>query len=144
MKRTVLIIVSAIVLLGGAAALVLSALGNSVPYKYVNDVMAAPDDWVGKTTKVHGQVEPGSIEETIENQTTKTTFVLHYKGKRITVKHEGSKPDTFRDDAEVVATGKLAKAEAGEDGEYVFHAKELLAKCPSKYEAAGSTLDKRL
>ena len=38
-------------------------------------------------------------------------------------------PDTFKDDAEVVVAGTLS-----EKG--VFEAHEVIAKCPSKYEAA--------
>jgi len=41
----------------------------------------------------------------------------------------GRVPDTFVDGSQVVVSGQM-----GEDG--VFQAKQLLAKCPSKYEAA--------
>jgi cytochrome c-type biogenesis protein CcmE len=39
-------------------------------------------------------------------------------------------PDTFKDEAEVVLHGTLAA-----DG---FHADQVVAKCPSKYQAAGA------
>ena len=38
-------------------------------------------------------------------------------------------PDTFKDDAEVIVAGQVQP-----DGS--FEAQELIAKCPSKYEAA--------
>lgn len=41
----------------------------------------------------------------------------------------GRVPDTFVDGSQVVVSGQM-----GKDG--VFQAKQLLAKCPSKYEAA--------
>ena len=41
-------------------------------------------------------------------------------------------PDLFKDGAEVVVEGILSSA--GPDG--VFHADKVLAKCPSKFEAA--------
>ncbi len=48
---------------------------------------------------------------------------------RITVQYEGVMPDLLRNEAQAIMTGKL-----GEDG--VFHAEELLLKCPTKYEEA--------
>ena len=41
----------------------------------------------------------------------------------------GPKPDLLRDEAQAIMTGKL-----GDDG--VFHADELLLKCPTRYEQA--------
>ncbi len=48
--------------------------------------------------------------------------------KTVTVRYTGIVPDNFKDDAEVIVTGTL-----GSDG--VFTGTEVLAKCPSKYEA---------
>jgi cytochrome c-type biogenesis protein CcmE len=48
---------------------------------------------------------------------------------RIKVVYEGVMPDLLRNEAQAIMTGKL-----GEDG--VFHAEELLLKCPTKYEDA--------
>ena len=50
-------------------------------------------------------------------------------GATLPVDYHGIIPDTFVDDADVVVEGSLAD---GGD----FHATTLLAKCPSKYEAA--------
>ena len=141
MSRNAKIAISAGVVAAGVAVIVYSALGNSLPYKYVDGVMGDPDRWESKAIQLHGNVESGSIEEKIEDQTTKTTFVLYYKDKRIKVTHQGGKPDTFRDEAQVVATGRLRK---DPNGEPFFEAKELLAKCPSKYESAGGTLQNQL
>ena len=46
--------------------------------------------------------------------------------------YAATKPDTFRDKAEVVADGKLVM----EGGKPVLYATTLMAKCPSKYEGA--------
>ena len=48
---------------------------------------------------------------------------------RIKVSYEGVMPDLLRNEAQAIMTGKL-----GDDG--VFHAEELLLKCPTKYEEA--------
>ncbi|MBI2333331.1 MAG: cytochrome c maturation protein CcmE [Chloroflexi bacterium] len=47
----------------------------------------------------------------------------------IKVVYEGVMPDLLRNEAQAIMTGRL-----GEDG--VFHAEELLLKCPTKYEEA--------
>jgi len=48
---------------------------------------------------------------------------------RMKVVYVGPKPDLLRDEAQAIMTGKL-----GDNG--VFHADELLLKCPTKYEEA--------
>lgn len=48
---------------------------------------------------------------------------------RLSVVYQGVKPDLLRNEAQAIMTGKV-----GEDG--VFHADELLLKCPTKYEDA--------
>jgi cytochrome c-type biogenesis protein CcmE len=49
--------------------------------------------------------------------------------QHMTVQYIGVKPDLLRNEAQAIVTGRL-----GEDG--VFHADELLLKCPTKYEEA--------
>jgi cytochrome c-type biogenesis protein CcmE len=109
--------------------LVYSSMADAEFYKHVDEVMKEPDAWVDKSFKMHGHVEPGSIKEEIVGQVTKRQFVLEFEGQRIAVRHEGPKPDTFKDLAEVVATGRLTR----EPGGLVFVANDLSAKCPSKY-----------
>jgi cytochrome c-type biogenesis protein CcmE len=48
---------------------------------------------------------------------------------RLEIVYNGPKPDLLRDEAQAIMTGHIA-----EDG--VFHADELLLKCPTKYEEA--------
>jgi cytochrome c-type biogenesis protein CcmE len=128
------ILVSVAIAFGVLGFFVYSSLGQAQHYKMVDDLMKAPDQWVGKEMKVHGWVEPGSIKEWISDQKMVRTFTLEKGGKRIQVSHEGPKPDTFRDLSEVVATGVVQK----KDGVLVVEASELSAKCPSKYEGAQS------
>ena len=49
--------------------------------------------------------------------------------RRLSVIYNGPKPDLMRDEAQAIITGHL-----GTDG--VFHADELLLKCPTKYQEA--------
>lgn len=147
MNRSTLgkIVLTACVAVGGIA-FVLRSSASAERYFHVEELMAKElPEWTGKELKVHGIVEAGSIVERIANQETQRTFVLQSKGKKIRVFSSGPKPDTFKDESEVVATGHLvpaaemkATAEAlkvaiESDMEYVVRASELMAKCPSKY-----------
>ncbi len=55
--------------------------------------------------------------------------VLDTSRPRMQVVYVGPKPDLLRDEAQAIMTGQL-----GSDG--VFHASELLLKCPTKYQDA--------
>ena len=55
--------------------------------------------------------------------------VIDPNRSRLQVVYSGVKPDLLRNEAQAIMTGRL-----GEDG--VFHAEELLLKCPTKYEEA--------
>jgi cytochrome c-type biogenesis protein CcmE len=73
---------------------------------------------------------PGDLDE-IE-QAGGLAEVLHQAvsnpdAQRLKVVYEGPMPDLLRDEAQAIVTGRL-----GEDG--VFHAEELLLKCPTRYE----------
>lgn len=48
---------------------------------------------------------------------------------RLTVVYVGPRPDLLKNEAQAIMTGKM-----GSDG--LFHASELLLKCPTKYEEA--------
>jgi len=48
---------------------------------------------------------------------------------RLTIVYNGPKPDLLRDEAQAIVTGHL-------DENGIFHADELLLKCPTKYQEA--------
>lgn len=87
-------------------------------------------DLVGHNIRVRGTVEPGSViarPGSIENQ-----FRISESGVSVTILFNRGLPDTFQEDSEIVAQGSFD--EAG-----VFHASEVLVKCPSRYEGAPPT-----
>ena len=55
--------------------------------------------------------------------------VMDPSRSRMKIKYVGPLPDLLRHEAQAIVTGQL-----GEDG--IFHADELLLKCPTKYEEA--------
>jgi len=80
-----------------------------------------------KRLRVAGNVQPGSIKRT----GTHVEFVLVEQDQLLHVDYTGTEapPDTFKDDSQALADGSF-----GRDG--VFHAKQLQAKCASKYAPA--------
>ena len=150
MNRSTLgkIVLTAVVAVGGIA-FVWKSSASAERYFKVDKLMAEKlPDLTGKEIKVHGTVEAGTIVEKIANQETQRTFVLQNNGSKIRVFSAGPKPDTFKDQSEVVATGHLVPAAdlrplaqklgvaIESDMPYVVQASELMAKCPSKYDGA--------
>ena len=142
------IVLSAGVAVGGTAFFVKTTLGSK-DYMMVDELMATDVAALdGHELKVHGWVLAGSIKEAVVNQQTIRTFLLQKAGKKIRVFSRGPKPDTFKDQSEVVATGRIVAATTVKDVAtelkvnleadlaYVVEATELQAKCPSKYDGA--------
>ncbi|NWG28027.1 MAG: cytochrome c maturation protein CcmE [Ignavibacteriaceae bacterium] len=79
-----------------------------------------------KTVKATGSwVKEKSYQ--IDNQTKTFSFYMaDDNGKQMKVIYEGAIPNNFESATSVVVTGKY------QDG--YFHAKDILTKCPSKYE----------
>lgn len=84
----------------------------------------------GDNFRINGKVQPGSIERLAGG--ARVRFVMTEGGAQLPVDFEGIIPDTFVDDADVVVHGQL-------EADGTFRADELLAKCPSKYEAAAES-----
>ena len=82
------------------------------------------DGAYSKRLRVAGNVQPGSIHRA----GTHVQFVLVEEDQNVAVDYTGveAPPDTFKDDSQALADGSF-----GRDG--VFHAKQLQAKCASKY-----------
>jgi cytochrome c-type biogenesis protein CcmE len=118
-SATVLVLATAL------GVLLYSSLGESLQqYKYVDEVATAPQQYEGKRMQIHGFVVPHSIGR--KENTPEYRFRVQRNGKVITAYYTGSPVDQFKDEAEVVLTGVL-KGDS-------FHATEMTAKCPSKYE----------
>jgi cytochrome c-type biogenesis protein CcmE len=119
--------ITVLVLAGAFSALLFTTLKENLQYyKYVDEVVSAPHEFQGKNLQVHGYVVPGSIGQKANSLDYR--FRLQHNGKEILAYYRGVVPDTFKDDAEVVLTGRLTP-----DG---FAATDMTAKCPSKYEEA--------
>jgi cytochrome c-type biogenesis protein CcmE len=96
-------------------------------FKHVDEVMASPEAWYGKRVQLHGFVVKDSIFRSREGMDY--TFRVEHNGRVVGATYRGLVPDTFKDESEVVLTGRLT-----EDGFQVNEGNGIMAKCPSKYE----------
>jgi cytochrome c-type biogenesis protein CcmE len=101
--------------------------GSMVYYLTVSEFQAQPEPGRGDF-RVNGKVAQGSIERLPTGMDVRFTMVDDH-GATLPVTYHGIIPDTFVDRAAVVVEGRLQN-----DGTFLAH--QLLAKCPSKYEAA--------
>lgn len=81
----------------------------------------------GESYRVNGKVEEGTIVRLESGLDVR--FQVTDGNASFPVSYHGIVPDTFVDGADVVVEGDM-------DGSGVFIAHTMLAKCPSKYEAA--------
>jgi cytochrome c-type biogenesis protein CcmE len=93
-------------------------------YVTIKELQGMGDGAYSKRLRVAGNVVPGSIKRS----GTRVDFMLKEQDLTLAVSYTGTEapPDTFKDDSQALADGSY-----GRDG--VFHAKQLQAKCASKY-----------
>jgi len=122
-KRFV-IIAAGVAALGLAAFLVLNAFEKNLVFFFTPTQVAANEAPVGRTFRIGGLVEPGSVKRQSDGVTVK--FVVTDTAKNIPVLYRGVLPDLFREGKGVVTQGRI-----GNDG--VFVASEVLAKHDENY-----------
>ena len=111
-----------VVALGVAAALVLKAFEQNLVFFFTPSQVAANEAPQGKTFRIGGMVEKGSVRR----DGVEVRFVVTDTARAIPVVYRGALPDLFREGKGVVAQGQL-----GADG--VFRAREVLAKHDENY-----------
>jgi cytochrome c-type biogenesis protein CcmE len=122
-KRLILVGV-AVVGVGVAASLAISALRSNIAYFFTpSQVLAheAPND---RVFRLGGLVEKGSLDRQHDGLTV--TFTVTDMAKSMKVSYTGILPDLFGEGQGVVTKGRM-----GQDG--VFYADEVLAKHDSSY-----------
>jgi cytochrome c-type biogenesis protein CcmE len=149
-------IIGGVLILAAVVYLIASSTKASAEYFLtVDEVVTQGQAVVGKNLRLSGAVIGDTIQ--YDPQTLTLTFdIAHVPGSnreveaqgglaavlhaavvdpsrtRIKVSYIGPKPDLLKDEAQAIMTGQV-----GSDG--VFHAEELLLKCPTKYEEAVPT-----
>ena len=125
------IIIGSIVIVAALVFGAVSFVETNVEYVDLQTAMANH-----KLVQVKGewvQDKPASFDP------SKSQFSFYMKddnGQEVQVIYDGAKPNNFEIANAVVVKGRY------ENG--CFHAKDILTKCPSKYEANGETVKKTL
>ena len=107
-----------------AAGLILSAFQKNLVFFFTPSQVAANEAPQGKTFRIGGMVENGSVKRQPDGVTVH--FIVTDTAKSIPVAFHGALPDLFREGKGVVAQGRV-----GADG--VFQASEVLAKHDENY-----------
>ena len=115
---------------GGVAALavivglVLLAFQENLVFFFTPSQVAAQEAPTGRTFRIGGMVEAGSVKRQADGVTVQ--FTITDTAKTVPVSYRGPLPDLFREGKGVVAQGQL-----GPDG--VFRAREVLSKHDENY-----------
>ena len=104
-----------------AVGLVLNAFQSNLVFFYSPSQIAANEAPQGRTFRLGGMVEKGSVKR----DGTLVSFVVTDTAKTVRVNYEGILPDLFKEGKGVVAQGQLAGG--------VFVAREVLAKHDENY-----------
>ncbi len=118
--------------MGFLLAVTLSSKSGLVYYYTVSEFGKMSGTLDG-AVRINGKVEAGSILRKTSGMDVR--FNVTDGQAALPVEYHGVVPATFVDGADVVVEGSLRR-----DG--IFDAKNLLAKCPSKYEAAAKRGEK--
>ena len=120
--RRAAIVIGALAAVGVAVALVLNAFNSNLVFFYTPSQIAAKEAPQGRTFRVGGMVQTGSV---VRDGVT-VRFVVTDTAQNVPVRYDGVLPDLFKEGKGVVAQGQL-----GADG--VFTAREVLAKHDENY-----------
>lgn len=128
LKKRTKYIIGFLIIMGALVSLISTTFQSSLQYyvtvaEYLNNT----SKYKSRTLKVAGIA--ADIQTSL-NADGKTVyhFNVNEEGKGLAVSYLGFVPDTFKNGAQVVVTGRMN--EAGN-----FEATEILAKCASKYES---------
>ena len=119
--KRIAIVIGVVALVGGAAGLVLNAFQSNLVFFYSPTQVAAQEAPLGKTFRLGGLVEAGSVKRDGLN----VNFVVTDTVKATPVRYQGILPDLFKEGKGVVAQGQLREG--------VFEAREVLAKHDENY-----------
>ena len=141
-QKRIAMIAGGIAALAVAAGLVLAAFKQNLVFFFTPSQVVAHEAPLGKTFRVGGMVEKGSVARQPDGLTVR--FTVTDTAKSIPVVYRGPLPDLFREGKGVVAQGRI-------DADGVFRASEVLAKHDENYmppeaahalEKAGHPMDK--
>lgn len=123
-------VVAGVAIAAAVIYLVVANTGASAEYYMTIPEVQACSACAGQTVRVAGFVSPAGVTQI--DQAQAISFVITNSAtatsQTMSVVYRGVVPDTVRAGTQVVVEGKYARG--------VFQASTLLAKCPSKFQAA--------
>ncbi|HKV83815.1 MAG TPA: cytochrome c maturation protein CcmE [Ktedonobacterales bacterium] len=119
--------IAGVAIIGAVLYLVVANTGASAQYYMSIHALRACTTCATKTIRVVGDVRSGSI--TRNDATQVVHFDIVDGADTMAVVYSGVVPDIFRAGVQVVVEGRLNSVG-------VFQARNLLAKCPSKFQSA--------
>ncbi len=122
--KRMLWVLGGVAALGVAAALVLNAFRSNLVFFFTPTQIAAGEAPQGRTFRLGGLVEPGSVRR--EGDGTTVRFRVTDGAKTVEVSFKGILPDLFSEGRGVVAQGTV-------EAEGRFRASEVLAKHDENY-----------
>ncbi|MEZ5933710.1 MAG: cytochrome c maturation protein CcmE [Alphaproteobacteria bacterium] len=128
-QQRMILVAVAVLLLGGATALVMTALSDSVAFFATPSDIAKGKVDQGKNFRIGGLVVDGSVGRGDDGV---VTFALTDQANDVKVSYQGILPDLFREGQGIVAQGRI-----DENGTFV--ATEVLAKHDENYMPAEVT-----
>jgi cytochrome c-type biogenesis protein CcmE len=144
-ERLKFLIGGALILAAVVYLVISGTLAGARYYITVDDLLKNPQQYAGKDVRISGAVIGDTIQyddqklimnftiANIPSQPQDLALTLHEavsdsQATRLQIRVEDQvKPDLLRNEAQAILTGKL-----GADG--IFHASELLLKCPTRFE----------
>ncbi len=141
-------LIGGFMILAAVGYLIISGTATGARYFITIDEVVNNPDYVGQTVRISGAVKGDTIQYDAESLTIEFTIsnlpaefedlavalnqaVNDPNATQLPVLVENQvKPDLLQHEAQAILTGYL-----GEDG--IFHASELLLKCPSRFEEGG-------
>jgi cytochrome c-type biogenesis protein CcmE len=129
-RKGIQLTIGLLIIAGGLVALAgVSFKQNLVYYITVGEYLDRQSSLPSQGYRVNGKVVQGSVVRASEG--VGVTFAITDGSHSMPVVYARELPDTFKEGGEVVIEGAREA-----DGN--FHARSLLAKCPSKYEKMGT------
>ena len=122
-------LIAGTLILGSLGFLMYTGISESMVIYYdVPQLLDKSTPLEKRGVRLTGQVKPGSID--LHRDQSRVDFLVYDQTSALSipVTYQGDIPDTFQERAEVVVEGRYDREER------LFHARVLLAKCPSKYE----------
>lgn len=131
-RRRLQVFIGGVIILGGIASLIIYSFNQNLVYDHSVTEFLADPGLQRSHCRIYGKVQADTVVRAESG--IGVSFAVTDGVRSVPVHYAREVPDTFKENGDVVVEGRI-----GDDG--VFHARNLLAKCPSKYESEGVRQD---